>query len=252
MTRRLTSVSNMAKALSDFFSRFERHTILITQPAFIWSTGEKQEPNIVLYEGDANLVDNRVIDDRLLKARRIVFIGTAPDKGTIKIDFTARTVAMYLSSPDVIRSLTSFKEQILKEARSKWITAAGAWGIFFVPLLALAADLFVDALVNPRIRHDWLGRPQGKRFYPGPDHLAYSIATFIGLVAIVATLAAVIVALIVARSGPLRIWPEAFTSDAFQQVGYRLRSAIIENTATIIVGVFCAIIGAIVAALLTK
>jgi hypothetical protein len=252
MTRRLTTPSNMAKALDDLLGSFKRYTILISRPSFIWATGQKQEPNIVLFENDGPLVREGKIDSQLLTARQITIIATAPDNGTVKVDLTARTLIAFYSTPDITRILVSFKAQLLQDARSKWITAAGAWAIIFIPLLAIGCDLLIDAYANPRIRHDFVGRPQGKGFYAGPDQIGSGIAEIIGFFAILAVIIAIAISLIVARSGPLRIWPDAFTADAFQQIGYKLRNAVANNAAMIVVGVCCAVIGAIITAVLTR
>ena len=251
LTRRLATPESMAEGLAEFLTGLKRYTVVIKRPGFSWDSGQFQTTDLTLYE-DEKLVENEIIDPRLLKARRVTLIATATDGGTAKIDLTARSVDTLANSPDLSKLLRSLNNSLLKNARPRWITYSGGAALFFLPILLFILDIFAEMLIDPKWRHLNTNVPNVK--YPPTDKWTLLIGIAILILWIVTIIAAIIIMLVVSRSGPLRIWPASLTVKALFQTLYRIRlsGAIPRNALFVIVTILGAVIGSVLTALLTK
>jgi hypothetical protein len=244
----------MAKALEGLLAGLLRCTILIKRPSFSWDSGQFQSTDVVLFE-DSQLVVDGVIDPRLLKARQVVLLATAPDFGTAKVNLTSRRVEILSGSPDLYKLLKSFDAQLSQSARSKWISSGGSWALVILPGLLIGALFFVDSLVNPGIRHAFYSSNSATNS-SGPPPDKWTIQAAVGLLPfwLAAVISATMVALVVARSGPLRIWPKGLTMKSLVQAMYQIRAsgALSRNLLFIIVSLISAVVGGIVTALVAK
>jgi hypothetical protein len=110
--------------------------------------------------------------------------------------------------------------------------------LILTPLLALIAVPFLDAAVNRRVYKAFNSDHQ-KYTTPIPwDHWVGKALVAILILSIPCILAAFVVGVIRAKSGPLRIWPEQLTMKSFAAAVYRLRVSdfLRQNIVTIVVG----------------
>jgi hypothetical protein len=246
----------MAQGLADFLAGLKRYTVIVKRPGFSWDSGQFQTTDLTLYE-DEKLVENGVIDPRLLKARRVTLIATAPDGGTAKIDLTSRSVVTFANSLDLNRLLKSLNNQLLKKARSRWITYGRSAALFFLPILLFFINYTTDTLINPKLRHSVYSTSKASNSNsnsPPLDKWTVQVNIAILLLWIIATIAAIIIMIVVSRSGPLRIWPTSLTVKALFQTAYRIRisGSISRNALFVFISIFSAVIGAVLTAILTK
>lgn len=254
LTRRLATPESMAEGLAEFLGSLKRYTVVIRRPGFSWDSGQFQTTDLTLYE-DEKLVENGVIDPRLLKARRVTLIATASDGGTASVDLTSRSIVTFANSSDLSRLLRSFNDRLLKNARSRWITYGGSAALIFLPLLLFLVDVIAETLIDPKWRqYVWGNERTSNVKAPPTDKWTVHIGIAILILWFVTIIAAIIIMLVVSRSGPLRIWPASLTVKALFQTLYRIRisGAIPRNALFVIVSVFSAVIGAVLTALLTK
>jgi hypothetical protein len=254
LTRRLANAESMAKGLEQFLAGLRRYTILIKRPGFSWDSGQFQSTDLTLYE-DSKLIADGVIDPRLLKARQVVLIATAPDGGTAKINLTSRRVEILAGTSDLYKLLKTLNTQLLHNARSRWLTAGGSWALVILPGILIGTLFALDSVINPGIRHAVYGN-NAKEASSGPPPDKWTVHAALGLLPfwLLAVVSAIVVALVVARSGALRIWPKSLTIKSILQAIYQIRvsGALSRNLLFIIVSIVSAVIGGVVTALVSK
>jgi hypothetical protein len=258
LTSRLTSAESMAKGLEDLLAGVLRYTVLIRRPSFSWDSGQFQSTYLALYEGENNkLVVDGKIDPKLLKSRQVVLLATASDGGTAKIHLTSRRIEVLARTPDLDKLLKSFNAQLLDGAKSRWLTIGGCWALAILPGIFIGSLFIIDSLVNPRIRHAFYGNNGSTKVAssgPPPDkwtiHAALALLPFW----LAAVVLAIVVGLVVVRSGPLRIWPRSLSLKSLLHAMYQIRvsGALTRNLLFIIVSIISAVIGGVVTALVSK
>jgi hypothetical protein len=242
----------MTEGLAELFAALKRVTVIVTRSSFNWEIGQAQAPNLALFE-DEQLIVDKIIDPRLLRAKRVVILATASDGGTAMLDLTGRSVQMLADTSEIRRVVSSFNGHLLRNSRSKWLTAAGGWTLSLLPLAAIFIGYIVDTIVNPRNRraiYDVNTNQKVGKFQP--DIWLLSFARVMLVILAVGIVLALVIGIIRARSGPLRIWPDGLTTKTALRGLYRMRVALPSNAAPFTIAVVAAILGALLGAIFAK
>src|ERR1035441_283572 len=151
LTNRLVSIESVAAGLEELLSKLLRYTVIIKRPGFSWETGRFQSAEIVLFE-DEKLINNNVLDPRILKAKRVVFILTSKDRGVASLDLKSRQIQYWAHTPELSNLIAEFNDQLLRGARSndiqydQWALTASV--VIFVALLLLILMAVILGLVR--------------------------------------------------------------------------------------------------------
>jgi hypothetical protein len=239
----------MAKGLDGLLSNLLRYTIIIKRPSFSWDTGRFQSAKLVLFE-DEKVVEDGLIDPRLVKAKQVTLIAISRDRGIARINLTTRQVQYLAYSPGLSGLMLKFANDLLSGARSRWFTPGAALAAFIIPFFGLIAVPFVDILVNPHLRH-LVTMPNEPKQLPY-DHWTTAAGLAILVIWLFMALVAGYLGLVRVWAGPLLLWPKNLTLRSILGIVYRIRisTTLRENTTTVLVSVITALVVFVITKLL--
>src|ERR1017187_458805 len=250
LTNRLVSIESVAAGLEELLSKLLRYTVIIKRPGFSWETGRFQSAEIVLFE-DEKLINNNVLDPRILKAKRVVFILTSKDRGVASLDLKSRQIQYWAHTPELSNLIAEFNDQLLRGARSRWFTPGAITALIVVPFFAFFMPPIIDIFSNPKIRHIvFHAKSSSNDIQYDQWALTASVVIFVALLLLI--LMAVILGLVRIWASPLLIWPEGLTPRSFLQVIHKICISVTlrGNINNIIVGVVTASVVLIITKLL--
>jgi hypothetical protein len=235
LTSRLVAHDSMRNALKELGPKFLRYTVAIRRSMLSPEVIETKAVNITIF--DEPLVKNDEIDERLLRSKSVILVGSVPDGGTAVINLTTRKIQPIFASPELKLVIDKLNAELTQGARSRWVTGGAIAALVLLPLAALVGLVIGDQAVNPRVRAAL--NHQGGSVHIPFDHWVGQAALPIAIVWIFTIVTAIILGAIRAWSGPLGIWPEKMTANSIAMTVYRLRGSSVtrQNLTTIAVSV---------------
>ena len=214
----------MARSLKYLFSHLKRYTLLIE------GTGDKLRPQIILTEKEPWPLSGDVLDHRLWKARHVSLLATTEDRGTARIDFTARRVHSWAKSQQIYDIIESFNDSLERDAHWRFIRRRSLVPFLYTIVLFL---LGVDLATND-------------------SHETRTTGIFLLIASFIAALYLIIEYIITGPSAPLGVWPKRSTGVFRHPKMWIPRSLAIssESRRLLWTGAVTAIMGAILAHLL--
>jgi hypothetical protein len=243
LTSRLVSEESMKRGIVELLLHARHYVWGIKRPSFDMSSGRDQSTDLILSEED-NLTMDGQIDPRLLKARRINLVITVKDGGTATINFKTRYIHIAADSPGLRKALASFNRCLRLGARSRWISMISVLSLILAPLFLIFSLFIIESSLNPK----------SSSVHPVYDRWFNPILASLFVLWAISVSAALLIYIVIWRSGPLRIWPRGLTFKSILRAIYRIRvsDAVRRNATTIGAAIIASVISGTLVYLLTR
>jgi len=250
LTQRLVTPDGIHEALHVLLTKVDQY-LLVVQRSRYSKTGEDQSPGLLFTEIEPADLDKDIATHLSNAKRALVILRTNdPDVGVGSLDLTTRKWESLIENERLNEALIEFNDTLAKHSKARWFTYGWAWTAFFAPIIISFVAYIGGILFDPALR---------SQIFSGRQEIAYpawleSITFRAGELWPVFIAIGLIIIVIVAQSGALRVWPQKLTRKAFVTAAYRIRASnfLARNASTLLGSVLAAAISALITVWLTR